>query len=885
MSERNTHLVIVESPTKARTISRFLSKNFVVTSCMGHVRDLPHSAKEVPAKYKKEKWANLGVNIEAGFTPIYCVSPKKQKVVQELKTALKKAQTLYLATDEDREGESISWHLLEVLKPKVPVHRMVFHEITKTAIDNALEHTRALDTNLVRAQEARRILDRLVGYGISPVLWKKIAYGLSAGRVQSVAVRLLAEREEERMRFQSATYASLQAHLHKEDIPFTARLHSYREQTVALGKDFNPNTGKLHEKAKNKVWHMGLKDAQELIQKLGKAPLLVTSVEEKPLTRRPSPPFITSTLQQDASRKWGWPARQTMKVAQTLYEQGHITYMRTDSVQISSEAMMAVRKVIQKLYGKTYLPEKPRHFSSKKPKGAQEAHEAIRPAGTQFLKGEELPLKGDTLKLYNLIWKRTLSSQMADSKQKQTRAQLCENKKNEKGEPKPQLVFVSSGLTIEFAGFLKVYVEGLDSPLAEKDREGQLPQLKVGELIPVQKFQAGEHHTKPPARYTEAALIQTMEKEGIGRPSTYAPTISTIMDRGYVQKTGTSLVPTFTALIVSHLLKEYFPQYVDLDFTSQMEDSLDQIAEGSLDWVQYLDSIYLGKDGLLAQIQEKEEVIQPDQARRLQLNDFMKGFEFRVGRYGAYVCRKEVDGEVCASIPENQPPADVTEQLVSEWIEQKQRGSDSLGNDPDSGRAVYQLTGRYGPYVQLGEVNDEEEKPKRVGIPQQMQGASLTLEQALFLLSFPRLLGAHPETEKPVRMGNGRFGPYVVHDGDFRSIPKDQALMGVDLEWALALLAQPKKGRGGVRILKELGEHPKTGKKVSLCDGRFGPYVRCGTTNVSVPEGVNPEHVKPEEALLWLSQKSPTKTSKKKTVAKKKTTTSASSTKRKKKRV
>ena len=678
-SKPSKNLVIVESPTKARTIRKFLGKNFDVVSCMGHVRDLPSSAKDIPEKYRKEEWSRLGVNVDRSFAPLYCIPSKKKKVISELKKKIKAASQLYLATDEDREGESISWHLLEILKPKIPVKRMIFHEITKKAITDALENTRNINEDLVRAQEARRILDRLVGYTISPLLWKKIAYGLSAGRVQSVVVEILADRELARVRFIPANYWSLQATLSskntKDKQPFNAKLFICDDKKIAKGTDFDPETGKIFEgRQKNLLW-LSEKKAESLQQQLQSAPWKVTEVIKKDILRKPPAPFITSTLQQDASRRFAWPATHVMRVAQTLYEQGYITYMRTDSRFISKQAIEVVRKSISSLYGKSYLPDRPRDYTAKKVKGAQEAHEAIRPSGTQFQHPKDLNLDKDQFKLYDLIWKRTMASQMADSKQKQVSLRL----------KALDATFAASGTTIEFPGFLKVYEEGRDETDSE-EKDVILPPLKEGDQLTCHKIDSTAHQTKPAPRYTEASLIQTMEERGIGRPSTYAPTISTVMQRGYVVKQGNTLVPTFTAIIVSHLLKAYLPNYVESRFTSKMEASLDDIAAGALDWIKYLKTIYFGKEGLKELVEKQEKVIDPEEARSLKkVKEFqMKSldqFEFRVGKYGAYVCRKNGD-KVCASLPDNQAPGEIDVAAINKLIDKKISGGDAFGKDP-----------------------------------------------------------------------------------------------------------------------------------------------------------------------------------------------------------
>ena len=841
-------LVIVESPTKARTIRKFLGKNYMVESCMGHVRDLPQSARDTPEKYKKKPWAHLGVNVDSKFEPIYCIPKTKAKVVKLLKSKIKEADELILATDEDREGESISWHLVEVLAPKIPVKRMVFHEITEKAIRGALEEFRDINFNLVRAQEARRILDRLVGYTISPLVWKKVAYGLSAGRVQSVAVRLISEREHERLAFQKATYWSLTGNNEKDKTKFESRLLSYQGKRVALGKDFDSNTGQLLKDKVSDTLHLEASQAAQLINDLKGQKWTVDSVEEKPISRKPAPPFITSTLQQEASRKLGLSTRETMQVAQKLYEQGFITYMRTDSTNLSNEAIEASRKCIEKLYGKEYLPSEPRLYTKKKAKGAQEAHEAIRPAGTEFPRPEETTLKAVQLALYDLIWKRTVASQMVNSAHKQVSARFSVG----------DAIFSTTGTTIEFPGFLKAYVEGSDDPEAALDnREVHLPSLKKGEAVSCLEVKANEHQTKPAARYTEASLVQKLEKDGIGRPSTYASIIGTIQDRGYVKKVGQALTPTFTALVVSRLLEKSLPNYVDENFTSSMEDALDEIAQGDLDFQKYLSSIYLGDKGLRAQVDKQTEELDADSSRTIELAG-LEGLSFRVGRYGAYVCKvdAETGKDICASLPESQFPADMTAQVAHKLIDQKINGTDALGKDPETGLPIYVLTGRYGPYVQLGDDEGGTAKPKRASIPEGMFSPDdLTLNQAVALLSLPRVLGDHPESGKEVKAGLGRFGPYVVHDGDFRSIPKTDSLFEINLERALELLAQPKRGRGRAAPLKDLGKHPELSEPMGVYSGRYGPYVKCGKINVSLPDNLNPEDVTKEQAIELLADK------------------------------
>ncbi len=835
-------LVVVESPTKAKTIRKFLGKDFIVESCMGHIRDLPQSSKDIPEKYKKQKWAQLGVDTDHEFEPIYCVPKNKTKIVSLLKEKLKQVDHLLLATDEDREGESISWHLVETLKPQVPFRRMVFNEITKEAILEAVKDTREINANLVRAQEARRILDRLVGYTISPLLWKKVAYGLSAGRVQSVAVRLIVEREHERIRFKKSSYWDLEAENEKDSISFNSRLISYDGKRVATGKDFDSTTGMLSiERAKDSI-ALDEKRATAILGELKAAPWKVTEAEEKPISRKPAPPFITSTLQQDANRKLGLSAREAMQVAQSLYEQGFITYMRTDSTFLSTQALEAARGRITKLYGKEYLPEAARTYEDKKAKGAQEAHEAIRPAGTEMIVPEDTGLSGLPLKLYDLIWKRTIASQMVNARQKQLAIRFSVGKGT----------FAASGMTIEFPGFLRAYVEGSDDENAAlEEKEVRLPSLKVGDAVKLQDMTAEAHETKPPARFTEASLVQTMEREGIGRPSTYASIIGTIIDRGYVRKAGNALVPTFTAMVVAKLLRQHLPEFVDVKFTSGMEDSLDEIASGELDSIGYLKSIYFGKDkahpGLKPVVDKQEAEIDPAEARTIQLEG-LKGMNFRVGRYGAYVCRDTKDGEQCASIPDAQSPSEITAEIVNKLIDQKLNGADALGKDPKTGQPIYVLTGRYGPYVQLGEADSEEAKPKRVSLPAGTEPETVTMEKALQLLELPKTLGLHPGTQKEIKAGLGRFGPYVVHDGDFRSIPKTDSLFEVNLARALELFAKEKQGRGRAAALREIAM-PNREDKIQVFSGRYGPYVKLGKVNASLPEGMKPEDITMEQAL------------------------------------
>jgi DNA topoisomerase-1 len=776
-------LVVVESPTKAKTIRKFLPPEYVVEASMGHVRDLPDSAADIPEKYKGQEWARLGVNVEEDFAPLYVTPKGKGKTINELKAKLKGADALYLATDEDREGESIAWHLVKSLNPKVPVRRMVFHEITKPAIMRALEETRELDSKLVSAQETRRVLDRLFGYTLSPLLWKKIGAGLSAGRVQSAALKLLVDRERERAKFQKAVYWDLLAKLFK-DSNFDARLQSVGGVRIATGKDFDENTGQLSEN-KIDVRVLNEQDAADLRERLLNASWVVKSVTEKATTARPSIPFITSTLQQEGNRKLGLSARETMRTAQRLYEEGFITYMRTDSPALSSEAIGGARKQVQELFGDEYLSPAPRQFAAKS-KGAQEAHEAIRPAGANFRHPRETGLEGRELAVYNLIWKRTLASQMADARKLSIGVLIAAD----------DALFTANGTRILFPGFLRVYVEGSDDPEAAlEDREVLLPALKEGDVARLNELLCDEHETKPPARYTEASLVQALEKEGIGRPSTYATIIGTIQERGYVRKNGNALVPTFTGFAVIQLLERYFEQLVNLGFTSQMEQSLDNIAAGELESLPYLKKFYLGEEGLQNQVREREAGIDPGESRTVTLPQ-LHNLQVRVGRYGAYVVGKENEEER-ANLPDDLAPADIRDEGLQTLLSNRNEAPQSIGVHPESGQNMYVLTGRYGPYVQLGEVTEETPKPRRASIPRGVNPASLSPEQAVELLLFPRELGVHPETGKPVAANKGRFGPYVMHDGEFRSLKKEDDLMTIGLARALELLAQPKPERAG----------------------------------------------------------------------------------------
>jgi DNA topoisomerase-1 len=884
-SDPMSTLVIVESPTKARTIRNFLPSDYRVEASMGHVRDLPPSAEEIPEKYKGQKWAQLGVNVEADFDPIYVVPKDKKKVVKELKDALKEANELVLATDEDREGESISWHLLQLLKPKVPTKRMVFHEITEEAIQAALKNCRDLDEQLVHAQETRRILDRLYGYTLSPLLWKKIARGLSAGRVQSVAVRLLVQREQERRAFRQGDYWDLKALLEHQKKSFEAKLTKLAGVKVATGSDFDETTGKIAQ-GRNVVL---LDEAQAvaLKERITDKPWTVTNIDERAVTRKPAPPFTTSTLQQEANRKLRLSARQTMRTAQGLYERGFITYMRTDSVHLSEQAITAARACVETKYGSDYLSPKPRQYTTKS-KGAQEAHEAIRPAGNHFRTPKETGLEGTELKLYDLIWKRTVACQMADSRQTNISVEL----KVEDAE------FRSSGKRIDFPGFLRAYVEGSDDPdAALENQEVLLPPLKVNDHPNCQEIEAVSHETQPPARYTEASLVKTLESEGVGRPSTYASVIGTIIDRGYVQQKGNALIPTFTAFAVTSLLEKYFPDLVDVSFTARMENTLDEIATGAASWLPYLRQFYSGDTGLEHQVKEQESQIDSKIARTIELEglgDDSGELSYRVciGRFGPYIearnqaATTEEEEVITASIPQDLTPADLTPEVIQELLQQKTEGPEKVGMHPELGEVIYLMVGPYGPYVQLGEeVEGAKKKPKRVSLPKGMEKDSVTLDVAVNLLSLPRLLGVHPETGAKVKAAIGRFGPYIVHDQgkegkDYRSIKAPDDVLTIDLERALEMLAQPKSSRGGGRTakpLRELGQHPEDQEPVNVYNGRYGPYVKHGKTNASIPKDVPVEDVRLEMAVEWIAAKG--SSSKSKSSSKKKSTTKSKSTK------
>jgi len=851
-------LVIVESPTKARTIRAFLPKDFRVEASMGHVRDLPNNASEIPAAHKGEKWANLGVNTANAFEPLYVVPKDKKKVVKELKDALKGADQLLLATDEDREGESISWHLLQLLNPKVPVKRMVFHEITKEAIGRALEQTRELDMELVHAQETRRILDRLVGYTLSPLLWKKVAWGLSAGRVQSVAVRLLVQRERARRAFRSGSYWDLRARLEQGGSGFEAKLSQLGGVKIAGGSDFDESTGAL--KAGSKVRLLAEAEARHLREAVLAAPWRVAAVEEKPTVRKPVAPFTTSTLQQEANRKLRLSARETMRTAQGLYERGFITYMRTDSVHLSEQAISAARSCVSAKYGKDYLSPSPRQFSTKA-RNAQEAHEAIRPAGESFRDPGATGLDGRDLALYELIWKRTVASQMADARLTMLSVDL-EVDGGELG----TAGFRASGKRIDFAGFFRAYVEGSDDPdAALEGQEVLLPALKAGDSPACREVEALGHQTQPPARYSEAALVKMLEKEGIGRPSTYASIIGTIVDRGYATLANNALTPSFTAFAVTALLEEHFPDLVDTGFTARMENTLDEISHGQVQWLPYLESFYKGEKGLETQVAQREGDIDPGVSRTVELEGLP--CVVRIGRFGAYLETKRVadDGSeelLKATLPQEITPGDLDAEKAELILRQKAEGPEALGEDPETGELIYLLFGQYGPYLQRGQVSDENPKPKRASLPKGVKPEELKLEDALGLLRLPRQLGEHPDGGR-IEAGLGRFGPYVVHhkgkgEKDYRSLKAEDDVLAIGLSRALELLAMPKKGRGGRTALKDLGTPEGGEESIQLFDGPYGLYVKQGKVNASLPEGTTADTITLEQAVELLAAKAAT---------------------------
>ncbi len=829
-------LIIVESATKARTISGYLGRGYRVESSQGHIRDLPNNAKQIPARYKQERWArDWGVDVDHDFRPLYVVPPGSRKVVTTLRKLVKDASELYLATDEDREGEAIAWHLEQVLKPKVPMRRMVFHEITPSAIRNALANPRSIDSNLVEAQEARRTLDRLVGYGLSPVLWRKVSKGLSAGRVQSVAVRLVVERERLRMAFVSAAFWNVDGTFATDaSEKFPASLAAVDGVRLAAARDFN-KAGRL---TSPKVVRLDKAGATALADAAEGRRFRVRSVEAKPYTRQPYAPFRTSTLQQEASGKLRYSASRTMRAAQRLYEQGHITYMRTDSTTLSETALQTARSEIVKRYGSNYLSPKPRTYTSRV-KNAQEAHEAIRPAGDSWKTPEEIAAlvkDRDQQSVYRLIWARALASQMAAAKGESTRIRIGGLVAGG-----ADLEFGTSGLVITFPGFLRVYERTRRGPDTEAGaRERRLPTLVVGDSVLAEDLTPKGHETQPPRRFTEASLIRELEDRGIGRPSTYASIISTIIDRGYVFKKGTALVPSITGFATTLLLERHFEDLVDFDFTARMEDDLDRIARGEEDKVPWLRRFFYGNGtpGLRHLISaENIDRIDPRNIN-LGLGEDTHGTPVvvRVGRYGPYIAR----GDDKVSLPEGMAPDELSVERAIKILEETPTGDKILGTDPVSGLTVLAREGRYGPYVQLGDDQETTKKPKRASLLPNMVIDELGLEDALRLLSLPRRIGKHPETGQAILAYNGRYGPYIKMGKESRSLDDPRQLFEITLDAAVKVLSTPKQSRRRVAAppLKELGTDPVSGGKVIVKTGRYGPYVTDGVVNASVREGV-----------------------------------------------
>ena len=871
-------LVIVESPAKARKIAEYLGSGYVVESSIGHIRDLPNSAADTPAKIKEEPWARLAVDVDHGFEPYYVVPRDKKQHISKLKKLLKDADELFLATDEDREGEAIAWHLLDELKPKnIPVKRMVFHEITKPAILAAAESPRELAMDLVEAQETRRILDRLYGYEVSPVLWKKVMSGLSAGRVQSVATRLVVDREKERMAFRVASYWDLEgtfdAGSKHEQRMFPARLHSVDDHRVARGAEFGDD-GELTEKARKAgVVHLDRAKAEALASGLQDTTFDVRSVESKPYRRSPYAPFRTTTLQQEASRKLGMSSSVTMSVAQRLYENGYITYMRTDSTTLSGDAVNAARSQVRELYGADYLPDSPRVYASKV-KNAQEAHEAIRPAGDSFRTPAQTGLTGEQFRLYELIWMRTVASQMKDAVGQSVTIRLGGAAAT--GE---DVVFSASGRVITFHGFMKAYVEGTDEGKQKDDAETRLPAVEQGDAVSAASVTADGHETKPPARYTEATLIKELEERQIGRPSTYASIIGTILNRGYVYKKGTALVPAWLAFSVTRLLTEHFPRQISYEFTARMEDVLDDIAGGRRDRNSELAEFYFGSgdvEGLKTLVNELGDI----DARELAtfpIGAAEDGVNLRVGRYGPYLEGTEDSAYAGkrANVPDDLPPDELTSAKARELFANPAGEEIELGEHPETGLRVVAKNGRYGPYVteQLPEDAPKKEKPRTGSLFKSMSLDTITLADAVKLLSLPRVVGTDPESGEEITAQNGRYGPYLKKGTDSRSIESEEQLLTITLEDALKIYAQPKqRGRGAATApLKELGNDPVSGQPVVVKSGRFGEYVTDGEYNATLRQGDSVESINLERAAELLAErraKGPAKKGAKKTAKK-----------------
>ena len=909
-------LVIVESPTKARKIGGYLGNGYTVMASVGHIRDLAQPS-QVPAS-RKAAFGKFGVDVDHGFAPYYVVGADKKKTVADLKSALAKADELYLATDEDREGEAIAWHLVEALKPKVPVKRMVFHEITKDAIQASLSNTRNVDDNMVDAQETRRVLDRLYGYELSPVLWRKVGPGLSAGRVQSVATRLIVERERERMAFRKASYWDISAVLSSKDsdgksVDFEARMSELSGRRLAGSKDFNSKGELVAAKGESqKALHVDADFASKLSKALENSDFVVDSMETKPYRRRPLPPFTTSTLQQTAGNRLSMSSRQTMRAAQSLYENGYITYMRTDSVTLSKEAIEAARNAARVAFGAEYVSKSPKQYATTSA-GAQEAHECIRPAGARFLSPDELAdkLPADQLKLYTLIWQRTLASQMEDATGFTATVKL-----NASAGEYGEALFQASGTVITFAGFMKVFA---NASAAESDGAGEkaLPQMQSGDVLEAKSVSADSHETQPPARYTEASLVKTLEAKEIGRPSTYATIISTIIDRGYVYERGRALIPSWLAFAVIKLLEANFPKYVDYAFTADMENGLDRIAHGEETGRDWLTRFYFGSGddsaksadeahiGLQQQVAELGEI----DAREINTINIGDGLHVRVGRYGPYLedtTHLDAEGNPRhASLPETLAPDELSVDVARELLDNNAEGPRVLGKDPETGGTVEVRNGRFGPYVALVDSQDDEDakssksRPKMASLFKTMDPLTLTLQDALQLLHLPRLVGEYEEVDAEgvvklarIEASNGRYGPYLTKTysevdskPETRSLASEDAIFTTTLEEAKALFAQPKYGkrtRGAAKPpLRELGADPETGKPVVIQDGFYGAYITDGETNRTLPKQYTPESIDPQDAFALLAQKraagpvkrkkSAAKSSAKKSTAKKST--------------
>lgn len=910
-----TKLVIVESPAKAKTIRNYLGEDFVVEASVGHVRDLP-TPSALPPSMKKGPYSKFAVNVDDGFKPYYQVNPDKKKTVTELRRALKEADELYLATDEDREGEAIAWHLLEVLKPKVPVKRMVFHEITKEAIQRAIENTRDIDRDLVDAQETRRVLDRLFGYEVSPLLWRKIAPSLSAGRVQSVATRLVVDREKERMAHVSAQYWSITETLLGEAEPFEAKVIAVDGHPVATGADFT-DAGKLSDKAEAAAARvLDEKEATALAAALKQSTATVDSITQKPYRRRPAAPFTTSTLQQEASRKLKWNASTTMRVAQSLYESGFITYMRTDSTVLSAQALHAARKQVEQMFGKESLPEKPR-FYGKAAKGAQEAHEAIRPSGETFRHPDQVrsELSAQQLALYDLVWKRTLASQMVDAVGYTATIKLKANV--EALGSTQEVVASAAGTVITEPGFRALYKESRDKGRYDKKNSetAELPDVTEGQQLSITDTDAQGHQTQPRGRFTEATLVKAMEELGIGRPSTYAATIQTISDRGYITHRGQYLVPSWLAFSVTRLLEENLAELIDYDFTASMEEDLDRIAAGDAQGAAWLKGFYFGKEEKSGQeatiaehgLRHTVENLGEIDARAVNSIPVAAGITLRIGRYGPYL---ETEDGRRASVPLEIAPDEMNQQVAAELLEQAAADGRELGVDPVSGNVVIVKTGRYGPYITelLPEENEEteeggkakktkkaKEKPRTASLFKGMDLKTVTLEEALQLLSLPREVGLDPADGQMITAQNGMYGPYLKKGGDSRTLASESQLFTITLEEAAEIYSQPKQRGRAKPPLREFGLDPVSQKKVVVKDGRFGPYVTDGTVNATIPRGETVETLTEERAFTLLAdrrakgpatKKKPAakKTATKKTAAKKtaakKTTTKKTATKK-----